>query len=128
MSISAQERRKYSRVTSRLKLRYLVLQIPMKGGMKEGRIIDISGGGVAFVADTPVDKDDVLKIEINIPDYHKAFPIRRIFGPVTSLAKVVRQWQNTNGEHCIAVKFVDIYSKHQEDILEYVLRKLKRKK
>ncbi len=128
MSISAQERRKYSRVTSGLKLRYQVLQIPMIGGMKEARIIDISAGGVAFVADGQLDKEDVLKIEINIPDYHKALPIRKVFGPVTSLAKIVRQWQNTNGEHCIAVKFVDIYSKHQEDILEYVLRKLKRKK
>ena len=124
----SQERRKYARVGSKMKLRYQVLEIPMKCGMKEGRLIDISGGGVAFVADVPVDKDDILKIEVNIPDYHRAYPVRQIFGPVSSIAKIVRQWENTNGEYCIAVKFVDIYSKHQQDILEYVLRKLKRRK
>ena len=128
MSTSAQERRKYNRVSSSLKLRYQVLEIPMRKGMKEAKIIDISAGGVAFIYDGQIDKDDILKIEINIPDYHKSFPQRQVFGPVTSVARVVRQWRNINGEECIAVKFIDIYTKHQEDILEYVLRKLKRNK
>ena len=126
MVVDAKERRKYARVPSQIRLRYQVLQIPMKSRMKEGRIIDISGGGVAFVVDAPLNDQDVLKVEVQIPDYHKALPESQIFGPVVSLAKVVRQWVNDNGEHCVAVKFVDIYTKHQEELLEYVLRRLKR--
>jgi len=126
--VALEEKRKYVRVPSQVKLRYQVLEIPIRSKMKEGRIIDVSAGGVAFVVDAPISGEDVLKIELHIPDYHKAFPERQIFGPVASLAKVVRQWENTNGEHCVAVKFVDIYTKHQEDLLEYVLRKIKRMK
>ncbi len=125
MVVGVKERRRYTRVPSKVRLRYQVLEIPLRSPMKEGRIVDISAGGVAFVSDGPVDDEDVLKIELHIPDYHKAFPERKVFGPVVSLAKVVRQWKNTNGEHCVAVKFVDIYTRHQEDILEYVLRKMK---
>ncbi len=128
MVVALEEKRKYVRVPSQVKLRYQVLEIPIRSKMKEGRIIDVSAGGVAFVVDAPISGEDVLKIELHIPDYHKAFPERQIFGPVASLAKVVRQWENTNGEHCVAVKFVDIYTKHQEDLLEYVLRKIKRMK
>ncbi len=128
MVVALEEKRKYVRVPSQVKLRYQVLEIPIRSKMKEGRIIDVSAGGVAFVVDAPISDEDVLKIELHIPDYHKAFPERQIFGPVASLAKVVRQWENTNGEHCVAVKFVDIYTKHQEDLLEYVLRKIKRMK
>ncbi len=128
MSVATEERRRYVRVPSKVRLRYQVLEIPMRGSMKEGRIIDISGGGVSFVVDTAVDKEDILKIEVQIPDYHKILPERTMFGPVTSLAKVVRKWTNSNGEQCVAVKFVDIYTRHQQDILEYVLRKLKRRK
>ncbi len=126
MVVDAKERRRYARVPSQIRLRYQVLQIPMKSRMKEGRIIDISGGGVAFVVDAPLNDQDVLKVEVQIPDYHKPLPENQIFGPVVSLAKVVRQWTNDNGEHCVAVKFVDIYTKHQEELLEYVLRRLKR--
>ncbi len=128
MVVAIEEKRKYVRVPSQVKLRYQVLEIPIRSKMKEGKIIDVSAGGVAFIAEGPVADEDVLKIELHIPDYHRAFPERQFFGPVVSLAKVVRQWENSNGQHCIAVKFVDIYTRHQEDLLEYVLRKVKRMK
>ncbi len=128
MAVETEDRRRFARVPSKVRLRYQVLEIPMRSPMREGRIIDVSAGGVAFVVDQPVSEEDVLKVELHIPDYHKPLPERQIFGPVVSLAKVVRQWKNSNGEQCVAVKFVDIYTKHQEDILEYVLRKIKRKK
>ncbi len=128
MSNTIQERRRYARVPSQVKFRYQVLQIPLKGRMQEAEVIDISAGGISFVAKSPLEKEDILKVEIHIPNYHKLSPLPQFMGPVVSLAKVVRQWRDDRGRPCVAVKFVDIYTSHREDILEYVLRKLRRRR
>ncbi len=116
------EKRSHLRVPSSIRFRYQIIEMPLKSPMKEGILLDLSGGGASFLANDLV-VGDFLKVEIYVPDYHKSLAEKPVVGrPLATLAKVVRVWQQKEGS-AVAVKFINTYTKYERDLIEYSVRK-----
>jgi len=92
--LPAHNRRRFKRMRAPFLLKYHVQE---SGVGRVTNLRDLSVGGVLFAAETPLLKDSVIQLEINLPTSEK---------PVSALAKVVRVAKVPNAQvYRIATKF-----------------------
>lgn len=113
------ERRKYVRLDTRLKITYTILQ---RGGEKtlSSETKDIGGGGIRLFLSEPLPTDTLLKLDIQLPEEPK---------PISCLGKIVwtdefivlqgRRRQTDRYE--AGVSFTQIDSRDRDRIIQYVI-------
>lgn len=115
-SIIEIQRRNWVRVTATLPLRYCLTGEEKSKIINLGTSVDISGGGICFLTNDPVEAGQVLDMQINLPDRE----------PVICQTKVLRLHQ-PNGRNSETTKvfseYIDITEAQRDRIVSFVLEK-----
>ncbi|MCL2182953.1 MAG: PilZ domain-containing protein [Chitinispirillia bacterium] len=80
------------------------------------RTVDISGGGLCFLADTPLQMGDQILITLQIPGYSMG-------GIKGKIVKVVGLDTSTGVRHKHLTQFIDIDAQQRERIVKYIFEK-----
>ncbi len=115
-SLKEIQRRNWVRVTATLPLRYCLTGEEKSKIINLGTTVDISGGGICFITNDPIEAEQVLDMQINLPDRE----------PVICQAKVLRLYQ-PNGKNSATTKvfsvYIDITEAQRDRIVSFVLEK-----
>jgi c-di-GMP-binding flagellar brake protein YcgR len=92
----------------------------------DGRLLNISAGGVLLETDQPYDPKCVVKVEVFIPDwvkydYTRMAPDYRVpCDPLVAVGRVVRKEPSTRSSWRLGVSFVAIDEKHRRAVDRFV--------
>lgn len=110
------QRRNWVRVPSTLHLRYCLQSEEKFKPINIATTVDISGGGLCFLTNDPIEAGQILDVEINLPERD----------PVFCQVKVVRL-QQPDGKKLTTTKvfssYLDITETQRDRIVSYVLEK-----
>lgn len=110
------QRRNWVRVSATLHLRYCLQSEEKFKIINIATTVDISGGGLCFLTNDPIEAGQILEMEINLPDRD----------PVFCQVKVVRL-QQPDGKKLTTTKvfssYLDITEAQRDRIISYVLEK-----
>lgn len=110
------QRRHWVRVPATLRLRYCQTGEEKINIINIGTTVDISGGGICFLTNDPIEAGQILDMEINLPDRE----------PVFCQVRVLRLHQ-PNGKNSKTNKafseYVDITETQRDRIVRFVLEK-----
>ena len=110
------QRRNWVRVPSTLHLRYCLQSEEKFKPINIATTVDISGGGLCFLTNDPIEAGQILDVEINMPERD----------PVFCQVKVVRL-QQPDGKKLTTTKvfssYLDITETQRDRIVSYVLEK-----
>ncbi|MBT4499631.1 MAG: hypothetical protein HOC74_18030 [Gemmatimonadetes bacterium] len=87
-----------------------VEQGPEEGGVVEGRVVDISGGGFGFLSREPVPTGSVLEID---PDFRGLFPLTGL------RCKVIEQSEHSRG-YSLGLEFADLPPGREREIIHQI--------
>ncbi len=132
-NISDKNRRNYVRLDANYNIKFSELSFPVEQDTHQITAIskDLSGSGLLFDSDIFVEIGTTLKINFNIPSFHKHK--QGFLSPdwtstpekCTVIAEVVRiKTVVMERQYEVAVKFVDIYSGDQEALVNFINSKL----
>lgn len=107
-----QERRDFVRVKSNIRVSYEIIS---GGAAKSGIIRNLSCGGLLFTSDEPLPVATLLRVTLILPPDE---------GFIKMFALVVRSHENESGKYDIAVCFIGLTTKQNQDIIEYVQEKI----
>jgi len=111
------ERRKYVRLDTRLKITYNILE--KEGGPQQSETRDISGGGIRLFLDDPIAEKTLLQITIQLPE--DPTPIRCVGKVVWVESFSVLQGEKKEDQYEAGVIFTDIEQKDRDRIIKYVI-------
>lgn len=109
---SNEDKREYFRLTVNLPMAYQ-LEGETVSSTPTSMSLNLSGGGVGFVAQRKFNLDDLLLLKILLPSQP----------PIFARAKVVRtaQLEKNTTSHSIGAQFTDLDDKGKEQILKYLI-------
>jgi c-di-GMP-binding flagellar brake protein YcgR len=114
------QRREDFRLNVNLPIKYKVIvnnngnEIGSKYITNESITVDISGGGVCFISSYELDKDDIVEVEILLPEC----------GNLIAKGSIIRSnYSNSRGHWCNAIKFIDLEQKEKEKIISYIFKR-----
>lgn len=82
----------------------------------EGMSIDISGGGVLFSTPYPVEKDQVLELEIKLPEREAIFCKGKVL-------RIIKDNNKVNKNYQVVVEYYDITEGQRDRIVAYLFEK-----
>jgi len=110
------QRRSLVRVPTNIKIEYALIK---KEEEKSGEVVfnnshvrDLSGGGAQFISQVKLQKGDILKIKLYLPD-----------GTISCKSKVVWLFDEAHKKmirHVVGIGFIDIPEKVRDKIIRYV--------
>lgn len=110
------QRRHWVRVPATLYLRYCLQSEEKFKPINLGTTLDISGGGICFLTNDAVEAEQILEMEINLPDRD----------PVLCQVKILR-YQEIEGKRPASKKvfaeYLDITEAQRDRIVSFVLEK-----
>jgi c-di-GMP-binding flagellar brake protein YcgR len=110
------QRRQWVRVPAKIFIRYR--RAVMEEGIKpyEGYTIDISGGGILFLTEDPLEQGEIIELEINLPDRRPIFCKAQI---LRILEKASQKGQMTKA----ILEYRDLTEGQRDKIVKYVFEK-----
>jgi len=121
LKFTRNQNRKHIRLEASLPLAYRVVQYsdpdkkPTADSFK-ARTVDISGGGLCFIADIPLQMGDEVLMSLQIPGYSMGGIKARIVKEVTVEGK-------TGTQHKHLTQFMEIEAQQREKIVKYIFEK-----
>lgn len=121
------ERRADTRIERRDSVNLKPYSFPERGSYRQGRILDLSAGGLLIETEENFSAGTVLKIEINLTGWQRyTHNFLKYFGsasrrPLVVLAEVVRCSSRTGEKNFeVAVRFTGIDQSHRQALSRFI--------
>jgi len=123
LDFSRNQNRRYVRLDINLPVKFRIVEKADKkekptAAMFTARIAEMSGGGLSFYADTPLEQNDMILIGLALPDGDKA-----LGGIKGQVLRVVRVESRTAVNFRHHIQFVSIEPQQREQIVKFVFAK-----